>query len=100
MNRRGWERGETEGAKGRTNTRVRVRALGDRNCERKKKAAEGGETGRKECEERDVGAFQRRTRGTVAPARRIDEAIGVFPREDSIGLTSIQTARLVTRTIK
>lgn len=74
--------------------RVRVRALGDRNCRRRKKSEgdEGDEADEKECEERNVGGFQRRTRSTVAPPRHRIEAIGVFPREDSIGLTFIRTS--------
>lgn len=70
---------------------MRVRALGDRNCRRRKKS-EGDEADEKECEERNVGGFQRRTRSTVALPRHRIEAIGVFPREDSIGLTFIRTS--------
>lgn len=62
-------RRETRGTKRRRKTRVRVRALGDRNCRRRKKS-EGDEADEKECEERNVGGFQRRTRSTVAPPRR------------------------------
>lgn len=65
---------------------VRVRALGDRNC-RTEKEKWRSEADEKECEERNVGGFQRRTRRTVASPRI--ETIGVFPREDSIGLTFI-----------
>lgn len=57
--------------KRRKKTRVRVRAPGDKNCrDGERTAKEGGEVDEKECEERNVGGFQRRTRGTVASARR------------------------------
>jgi len=85
--RKGSERNERE-TKRRKKTRVRVRALGDRNCRRKKKS-EGDEADEKECEEHNVGGFQRCTRGTVASARTYRNYWRVPSRGFNRGLTFI-----------
>lgn len=59
-----------EGNKKRKENRGEGKSAGRQELQRRRKNSEGGEVDEKECEERNVGGFQRRTRGTVATARR------------------------------